>query len=675
MPKPPPRRKPATGARRAGAPKPRRRPAPAPRPRAAATAAAAAAAAAAPLHGEVHFPPAGFVAHNALDPAALRAAASRDRRAFWGERAECFHWFRRWDEVLDDSNPPFYRWFVGGRTNIVYNALDRHVATWRRNKLALIWEGENGEVRTFSYFAMHREVCKFATVLKAMGVGKGDRVTIYMPRIPETVFAMLATAKVGAVHSVVYGGFSVEALHARIEDSESKLVITADGGYMNGKTVELKKTVDEALKRCGHPENVIVVRRLGNPVTMEPGRDYWYHDLLNLPLGRGAAVGCQTEVMEATDPLFILYTSGTTGKPKAVLHTHGGYMVGVHATLTDVFDLTEEDRFWCTADPGWITGHSYIVYGPLLAGATSFLYEGAPTFPYPDRWWAMAEKYGVTIMYTTPTAIRGLMRFGESWPHRHDLSALRLLGSVGEPINPEAWRWFHRVVGQGRCPIMDTWWQTETGAFVIAPLPTTPLKPGSATLPYPGMELEVLDEDGRLVGPGEEGFLVITQPWPSMLAGLYRDPERYVEQYWTRYPGKYFTGDSARRDPDGYFWVIGRVDDVIKVSGYRLGTAEIESALVSHPAVAEAAAIGLPHELKGTAIHAYAMLRAGQEPSDALKEALRAHVAHELGPIAKPEEITFVAGLPKTRSGKIMRRVLKARALGLPEGDLSTLEE
>ncbi len=629
-----------------------------------------------PLHGE-HFVPSGEVvkAANVGDPEELRKRATEDLESFWAERAERFEWAKKWSKVLDASKKPFFKWFAGGKTNIVHNAVDRHVKTWRRNKLALIWEGEDGQVTTYSYHALHREVCKFAIVLKSMGVRKGDRVTIYMPRVPETVFAMLATAKIGAIHSVVYGGFSVEALHSRIEDSESRVVITADGGYMNGKTVELKKIVDEALKRCGHPEHVIVVKRLGLNVAMEPGRDYWYHDLMALPLGKNSQNACETEVMDSSDPLFILYTSGTTGKPKAVVHTHGGYMVGVASTLHDVFDLKEEDRFWCTADPGWITGHSYIVYGPLLLGATSFLYEGAPTFPYPDRWWAMASKFGITVLYTTPTAIRGLMRFGEAWPHRHDLSGLRLLGTVGEPINPEAWRWYHRVIGGGRCPIMDTWWQTETGGFVITPMPAMALKPGSAALPYPGLEVDVVGEDGRPVKTGEEGYLVLKKPWPSMLAGLYKDPDRYVSQYWSRFKGVYFTGDSARRDEDGYFWVIGRVDDVIKVSGYRLGTAEIESALVSHPAVAEAAAIGLPHEIKGQAIHAFVILRAGNEPSDALREELRQHVAHELGPIAKPEEIAFTPSLPKTRSGKIMRRVLKARALGMPEGDVSTLEE
>jgi acetyl-CoA synthetase len=469
----------------------------------------------------------------------------------------------------------------------------------------------------------------------------------------------------------------VEALHGRIDDSQSNVVITCDGSYMNGKVVELKNIVDEALKRCATVEHLIVIKRTRQPVAMEAGRDYWYHDLIGLPVARaygGSAYG-QAEVMDAEDPLYLLYTSGTTGKPKAILHTHGGYMVGVDTTLRYVFDLREEDRWWCTADPGWVTGHSYIVYGPLLMGATSFMYEGAPTYPYPNRWWSMIEKYGITVLYTAPTAIRGLMRFGEAWPNRHDLSSLRILGSVGEPINPEAWRWYHRVIGKERCPIMDTWWQTETGMFMITPFPVTSLKPGSAALPFPGVEADVYTEAGVPAAPGEEGYLVLKGPWPAMLRTIYNDPERYLRQYWERFPGVYFTGDSARKDADGYFWIIGRVDDVLKVSGYRLGTAEIESALVSHPSVAEAAAIGLPHEIKGNAIHTYVILKSGHEPSDALAEELRAHVGHEMGPIARPEKITFVNQLPKTRSGKIMRRVLKARALGINEGDLSTLEE
>ncbi len=634
------------------------------------------------MTNEVHketYQPNRDVLENAIvkNPDELTKWANQDLAGFWEEQAKEFTWFSPWDKVLDDSNKPFYKWFTGAKTNIVYNCLDRHVNTWRRNKLALIWEGEKGDTRTFSYHALNREVCMFANVLRSMGIRKGDRVTIYMGRVPELPIAMLACAKIGAVHSVIYGGFSVEAIHGRIDDSQSNIVITCDGSYMNGKIVELKKIVDEALKRCATVEHVIVVKRTGEEVNMESGRDYWYHDLMSLPVAKTSAgqTRCETEVMDAEDPLFLLYTSGTTGKPKAILHTHGGYMVGVATTLKMVFDLHEEDRYWCTADPGWITGHSYIVYGPLLLGTTSFMYEGAPTFPYPNRWWSLIEKYSLNVVYTAPTAIRGLMRFGEAWPNRHDLSSLRLLGSVGEPINPEAWRWYYEVIGKKRCPIMDTWWQTETGMFMITPMPVSTLKPGSATKPFPGVEVDIYDESGRSVGPGEEGYLVLKRPWPAMLRTIYKDPDRYVSQYWSKFPGVYFTGDSARRDEDGYFWIIGRVDDVIKVSGYRLGTAEVESALVSHPAVAEAAAIGLPHEIKGNAIHAYVILRSGFESSESLLEELRAHVGHEMGPIAKPDKITVVAQLPKTRSGKIMRRVLKARAQGLPEGDVSTLEE
>jgi acetyl-CoA synthetase len=483
---------------------------------------------------------------------------------------------------------------------------------------------------------------------------------------------MLACARIGAIHSVVYGGFTVEALAERIEDSQSKVLITCDGAYQRGKLIPLKQIADEALQRAATVESVLVVKRTGEVVNMESGRDMWYHELMALPI---ASNSCAIEEMDAEDPLFLLYTSGTTGKPKAILHTHGGYMVGTYTTLKYVFDIHEEDRYWCAADPGWITGHSYIVYGPLLNGTTSFMYEGAPTFPYPNRWWQMIEKYGINILYTAPTAIRGLMRFGEAWPNRHDLSSLRLLGSVGEPINPEAWKWYHRVIGKSRCPIMDTWWQTETGMFMITPMPSMALKPGSGTKPFPGVVMDILTEDGTPAKPNEEGFLVIKTPWPAMLRTVYRDPDRYVQQYWSKYPGMYTTGDSARRDDDGYYWIIGRVDDVIKVSGYRLGTAEIESALVSHHAVAEAAAIGLPHEVKGNAIHAYVILRAGADRHDHLVEELRTHVAHELGPIAKPEHITIVEALPKTRSGKIMRRVLKAKALGVDPGNITTLEE
>jgi acetyl-CoA synthetase len=624
--------------------------------------------------GDVFFPDEKIqVSAHVQNYEALYQYSIEHPEAFWAERAEELEWFQKWEQVLDDSQPPFYKWFTGGKTNIVLNAIDRHLKTYRKNKLALIWEGEDGEKRSYSYFALNREVCSFSNILRSMGVRKGDIVTIYLPRIPEQVIAMLACAKIGAVHSVVYGGFSVEALAERIQDAQSRLLITADGGTMRGKIVCLKEIADEAISRQATIESVVVIRRTGQEVYMESGRDYWYHDLMSLPIANSPF--CGTEVMDAEDPLFILYTSGTTGRPKGILHTHGGYMVYTYTTLKYVFDIKDEDRWWCAADPGWITGHSYIVYAPLINGATIFIYEGAPNYPYPNRWWKMVENYGISILYTAPTAIRGLMRFGDAWAKRHDLSSLRLLGSVGEPINPEAWRWYYSVIGGERCPIMDTWWQTETGGFMISPLPITPLKPGSATRPLFGIEADVVDEQGQPVKAGEEGYLVIKKPWPGMLRTIYKDPDRYVSQYWSRYPGMYLAGDSARKDKDGYIWIIGRIDDVIKVSGYRLGTAEVESALVSHPAVSEAAAIGLPHELKGNAIYAYVILRAGHEKSEKLAEELRAHVAHEMGPIARPETITFVDNLPKTRSGKIMRRVLKARAQGLPEGDLSTLEE
>lgn len=626
------------------------------------------------MEGEVYYPSEQVVAQARLkDWDALAEFARKDLEGFWAKEAEELEWFKKWDKVLDDSNKPFYKWFVGAKTNIVHNAIDRHLKTYRKNKLALIWESEDGkDHRTFSYFAMNHEVSRFANIIKAMDIQRGDRVTIYMGRIPEIVFAMLACARIGAIHSVVFGGFSVDSLQGRIEDSQSKLVITADGSHQNGKIFELKRTVDEALKRCPSVENVIVVKRTGHEVPMEAGRDHWYHDMLALPIANGK---CPTEVMDAEDPLYILYTSGSTGKPKAVLHVHGGYMVGIYSTLKYVFDIQDEDRWWCAADPGWVTGHSYIVYAPLLMGATSFMFEGGPMYPYPNRWWQNVEKYGITILYTAPTAIRGLMRFGEAWPNKHDLSSLRLLGSVGEPINPEAWKWYYRVIGKERCPIMDTWWQTETGMFMITPTPTVPLKPGSGTRPFFGQEAEIVDEEGNPVPDNTEGYLVLKNPWPAMLRTIYGDPDRYVTQYWSRNPGKYTTGDSAKRDRDGYFWIIGRVDDVIKVSGHRLGTAEVESALVSHPAVAEAAAIGLPHEVKGQGIHTFVLLRAGFAPSPELAEELRQHVATHMGPIARPEEVKFVDKLPKTRSGKIMRRVLKARAQGLPEGDVSTLEE
>jgi len=624
------------------------------------------------LSGDVYHPTEEIINHANAKCDELYNFAERDYEGFWAKEAEELHWFQKWNKVLDDSNKPFFKWFTEGKTNICYNCLDVHLDSARRNKLALIWEGEDGEFKSFSYFALHRDVNKFANVLKSLGVRKGDRVTIYMGRVPELAIAMLACARIGAVHSVVYGGFSVEALHERIDDSESKVLITCDGAYQRGKIIELKQISDEALQRAATVSSVVVVKRTGHEINMEPGRDMWYHDLMSLPI---ASNDENVEMMDAEDPLFLLYTSGTTGKPKAILHVHGGYMVGTYTTLKYVFDIHEEDRFWCAADPGWITGHSYIVYGPLLNGVTSFMYEGAPTYPYPSRWWQMIEKYGINILYTAPTAIRGLMRFGEAWPNRHDLSSLRLLGTVGEPINPEAWKWYYKVIGNEKCPIMDTWWQTETGMFMITPMPCTPLKPGSGTLPFPGLQMDILDDKGNPVKVNEEGYLVIKNPWPSMLRNIWNDPERYKEQYWSKYDGMYLTGDSAKRDEDGYYWIIGRVDDVIKVSGYRLGSAEIESALVSHPAVAEAAAIALPHEVKGNAIHAFVILRDGYKRTDNFIEELRKHVGHEMGPIAKPEHIEVVDSLPKTRSGKIMRRVLKAKALGVDPGNISTLAD
>jgi acetyl-CoA synthetase len=605
----------------------------------------------------------------------LRQEALQDIEAYWDARArEVVDWFEPYEKVLDDSNKPFYKWFVGGKINLAYNALDRHVKTWRKNKLALIWESEKGEQRTFSYFRLWQEVNRFANVLKSMGVKKGDTVTIYMGRVPELPIAMLATAKVGAVHSVVYGGFSEQSLASRIEDAQSKVLVTCDGAWLRGKTVNLKEIVDEAVRRSPVVQTVIVYKATSQQVTMEQGRDYWWHDLMSLPI---ASPKCESEPMDAEDPLFILYTSGTTGKPKGIMHTTGGYQVFIATTLQYVFDLKEEDRYWCAADPGWITGHSYIVYAPLILGATSFMYEGAPDYPYPNRWWQLVEKYGITILYTAPTAIRGLMRFGDAWANRHDLSSLRLLGSVGEPINPEAWRWYHRVIGKERCPIMDTWWQTETGGFMITPTPVVPLKPGSGTLPFTGIDADVVREDGTSCEANEDGYLVLKKPWPGMARTIWGDPDRYVQQYWSEFAkqGWYFSGDSARKDDDGYFWIIGRMDDVLKVSGYRLGTAEVESALVSHKLVSEAAVIGVPDELKGNVIYAFCILNSGVAGNGDLVEELKRHVRSEVGPIAVPAKIEFVDSLPKTRSGKIMRRLLKAQVLGQPIGDTSTLAD
>ncbi|MCX6251494.1 MAG: acetate--CoA ligase [Bacteroidetes bacterium] len=604
----------------------------------------------------------------------LYSQSIADREGFWAAEAKKLDWYKKWDKVVDDSKKPFYKWFTGGKINIIHNAIDRHLKSATRNKLAIIWEGEPGDLRTFSYHVLNREVSKFANILKSMGARKGEVITIYMPQIPELVIAMLACAKMGAIHSVVYGGFSYEALAERIADSQSRILITADGGFRRGKATHLKSIANEAMKRSGTIEVCITVKRTGEDCYMENDRDFWYQDLMNIPL---ECKDCGTEIMDAEDALFILYTSGTTGKPKGLVHTHGGYAVYTASTFRNVFDIKPEDRWWCAADPGWVTGHSYLVYGPLLNGATIMMYEGAPNHPYPNRWWQMVEKYGINILYTSPTAIRGLMRFGASWAQRHDLRSLRLLGSVGEPINPEAWKWYHEVIGRGKCPIMDTWWQTETGGFMITPLPIMPLKPGSCAKAYFGNEVGIVDDHGNEVKQGEEGNLVIKNPWPGMARTILHDPERYIEKYWEKYSDKgwYLAGDSARIDEDGYYWIIGRIDDVIKVSGYRLGSAEIESALVSHPAVAEAAAVGLPDDLRGNIIHATVILKEGKVANDKLAEELKNHVENEIGPIARPSHVEFTDALPKTRSGKIMRRVIKARALGLDTGDLTSLEE
>ncbi|MFQ5598449.1 MAG: acetate--CoA ligase [Nitrospiria bacterium] len=597
--------------------------------------------------------------------------AKRDPERFWADLAGELSWFKPWKKVLQ-WKPPFAKWFVGGKINVAYNCLDRHIEGWRRNKAAIIWEGEPGDSRTITYQELHREVCKFANALKEKGVQKGDRVAIYMPMIPELAIAMLACARIGATHSIIFGGFSAGALRDRVNDAEAKLIVTADGGFRKGGVVTLKEKVDEALKGSPSIEKTIVVRRTNTPVKMKRGRDYWWHDLMN-----GNSIRCKPASLDSEHPLFILYTSGTTGKPKGVVHSTGGYLLGTTITSKWIFDLKDTDTYWCTADIGWITGHSYIIYGILSNGATTVMYEGVPTYPEPDRFWEIVEKYRVSVFYTAPTAIRSLIKLGEKWPKRRDLSSLRLLGTVGEPINPEAWMWYHRVIGGRRCPIVDTWWQTETGGIMITPLPgAIPTKPGSATLPFPGISAEVVSRDGVPVPTNVGGYLVIKRPWPSMLRTVWRDPARFKKQYWSDIPGVYFTGDGARQDEDGYFWVMGRVDDVMNVSGHRLGTMEVESALVSHPAVAEAAVIGRPDEIKGTGIAAFVTLEGGRKPADKLKGILRAHVAKEIGTIARPDDIRFTDHLPKTRSGKIMRRLLRDIASGKETvGDTTTLED
>jgi acetyl-CoA synthetase len=616
-------------------------------------------------------PPEGFrEAANASDPA-IYDEAEADPESFWAGWAEKLDWFQSWNSVLE-WEAPYAKWFQGGKLNVAHNCLDRHLGGATRNKAALVWEGEPGDQRTYTYWDLHREVGKFANVLKELGVGRGDRVAIYLPMIPEAAIAMLACTRIGAIHSVVFGGFSAESLRDRIIDAEARLLITADGGYRRGRVVPLKDTADKALSGTESIENVVVVRRrliAQEPqVHMKAGRDHWYHELM-----QDALPDCPAEPMDAEDVLFILYTSGTTGKPKGVVHTTGGYLTQVTATSKLVFDLKDDDMYWCTADVGWITGHSYIVYGPLANGATVFMYEGAPDWPDRGRFWKLVQKYGVTIFYTAPTAIRAFMRWGTQWPAQYDLSSLRLLGTVGEPINPEAWMWYQEHIGPESIPIVDTWWQTETGGIMITPLPgITATKPGSATVPFPGVSAALLNEDGDEVSAG---YLAITRPWPGMLRTVWGDDERFRETYWSRWDGTYFPGDGAKRDEDGYFWILGRVDDVLNVAGHRIGTMEVESALVDHASVAEAAVVGKADELKGQAIAAFVTLRDGIEATDVLNEELREHVSEKIGAIARPSAIIFTAELPKTRSGKIMRRLLKDIAEGRAVGDTTTLAD
>jgi len=619
-------------------------------------------------------PPAEFASKARITPQEvqrLREWAERDPDGFWAEQAKTLHWFSPWSKVLE-WNEPFAKWFVGGAINASYNCLDRHLAGPRKNKAAIIFEGEPGDTRTLTYAQLHREVCKFANALKNLGIGKGDRVTIYMPMVPEAAVAMLACARIGATHSVIFGGFSADAVADRNNDAGAKLVITADGGWRRGKVVPLKANVDEALTKSPTVEKVIVLNRCNTNVHMRSGHDFWWHDLM-----AEASAACPAEELDSEHPLYILYTSGSTGKPKGVLHSTGGYLLWSSLTHQWVFDIRDDDVYWCTADVGWVTGHTYIVYGPLANGATVVMYEGAPNQPREDRFWEIIEKYGVTIFYTAPTAIRAFVKWGDRWPKGRDLSSLRLLGSVGEPINPEAWMWYHQTIGGGRCPIVDTWWQTETGAILIAPLPgVTPTKPGSATQPLPGIDAAVVDKQGQPVPAGKGGFLVIRRPWPSMLRTIYGDDARYKEQYWSQIKGCYFTADGSRCDEDGYYWVMGRVDDVLNVSGHRLSTMEVESALVHHPKVAEAAVVGKPDDLKGEAIACFVTLKQGVEPTEALKGELKTHVATSIGALARPDEIRFTDALPKTRSGKIMRRLLRDIAAGkTTTGDTTTLED
>jgi acetyl-CoA synthetase len=618
-------------------------------------------------------PPEFSAAANAQQ--ALYHAARANRLHFWEEQAKTLDWMTPWSQVLE-WNPPHAKWFVGGKLNVSANCIDRHLKGARRNKAAIIWEGEPGDRRTITYWELHREVGRAANALKKLGVKKADRVAIYLPMIPEAAIAMLACSRIGAIHSVVFGGFSAESLRDRINDAQAVCLITADGGYRRGAVLPLKRFADEAISQCPSIRNVIVVqRRPGSPgdeafANITEGRDHWWHRLLDQ-----ASPDCPPEPVDAEDLLFILYTSGTTGKPKGIVHTTGGYLTHVTATTRYVFDLKEEDVFWCTADVGWVTGHSYVVYGPLSCGATVLMYEGAPDWPERDRFWKIVSRYGVSVFYTAPTAIRAFMKWGEQLPAKHDLSTLRLLGTVGEPINPEAWMWYHTNIGRGRCPIVDTWWQTETGGIMITPLPgLTTTKPGSATVPFPGISVQLVDQKGRVVPKGG-GLLTITEPWPGMLRTIYGDDERYQQTYWSKFPGQYFAGDGAKVDEDGYWWILGRVDDVLNVAGHRIGTMEVESALVDHPSVAEAAVVGKHHDLKGQAIAAFVTLKEGNRPTAELKDDLKEHVARKIGSIARPDDVLFSADLPKTRSGKIMRRLLKDIAEGRALGDTTTLAD
>jgi acetyl-CoA synthetase len=627
------------------------------------------------LQEDRRFPPSeAFRAAAIANSEDVYARAERDPEAFWASFAQELEWFTPWTQVLE-WKPPHAKWFLGGTLNASVNCVDRHVRGPRRNKAAIIWEGEPGDRRTLTYFDLYRQVSQFANVLKSLGVKKGDRVALYLPLIPELAIAMLACARVGAVHSVVFGGFSSESLRDRINDAQATLLVTADGGWRRGQVVPLKQMADVALEATPSIKNVVIVQRLHGspvPVHVKEGRDHWYHRLM-----QDASYVCEPERMDAEDMLYTLYTSGTTGKPKGIVHTTGGYLVGCYATTKWVFDMKEDDVYWCTADIGWVTGHSYVVYGPLSNGATVVMYEGAPDWPQKDRFWEIIERYGVTIFYTAPTAIRAFMKWGTEWPMKHDMSSLRLLGSVGEPINPEAWVWYHRFIGGERCPVVDTWWQTETGAIMIAPLPgITSTKPGSATRPFPGIKAELKTDKGDSIEGAAGGLLALTRPWPAMLRGIYGDPDRYVKQYWSRWtPDVYFTGDGAKRDLDGFFWLLGRVDDVLNVAGHRIGTMEVESALVDHPKVAEAAVVGRPHELKGQAVAAFVTLKEGVNANEGLVADLKAHVVQKIGAIARPDDIIFTADLPKTRSGKIMRRLLRDIAEGKALGDTTTLAD